>query len=132
MVSSSLVKVVTFIPRKVYNYTKSFNIFLEAPLGISNKLSDFEVYVTKLLGGTTGACGFGKGVVDAAEAWACQDGVCFVVSCIGCGADTLQMIACWVPGPNITNLVTVPVSWGCKTFVWSCKNKKLPWNAGCY
>ena len=128
---SKFLKIVTFIPRKAWNYTKAFNVALEAPLGISKKLTDFEVYLTKLIGGTTGACGLGKGAADAAEAYACKDGVCFVVSCVGCAADCLQIVACWVPGPNVTNLVTVPVSWGCKTFVWSCKNKTLPWKGGC-
>ena len=91
---NSLFKVVTFVPRKVWNYTKAINTALEAPLEISKKLSDFEVYLTKLIGGTTGACGIGKGTVDAAEAYACQNGVCFVVSCIGCAADGLQIVAC--------------------------------------
>lgn len=122
---SKFLKIVTFVPRKLWNSTKSINTALEAPLGISKKLSEFEVYLTKLIGGTTE-----KGVADAAEAYACKDGVCFVVSCVGCAADGLQIIAFWVPEPNITNLVTVPISWGCKTFVWSCKNKTLPWKGG--
>lgn len=128
---NSFLRIVSFVPRKVWTYTKSINTALEAPLGISKKLSDFEIYITKLLGGTTGAVGVGKGTVDAAEAFACNDGVCFVVSCVGVAADSLQILACWVPGPNITNLVTVPISWGCKTFVWACKNKTLPWKGGC-
>ena len=128
---NKIFQIVTFVPKKIYNYTKALNTALEVPLGVSKKLSDSETYLTKLFGGTTGACGFGKGAADAAEAYACQDGVCFVVSCVGVAADGLQIIACWVPGPNITNLVTMPVSWGCKTFVWSCKNKTLPWKAGC-
>ena len=106
---NSFIKVVTFVPRKAWNYTKALNTALKAPLGISKKFSDLEIYLTKLIGGTTGACGMGKGVADAA----CSDGVCFVVSCVGCAADSLQILACWVPGPNITNLVTVPISWGC-------------------
>ena len=39
-----IIKVATFVPRKIFNYTKSINTALEAPLGISKKLSDFEVY----------------------------------------------------------------------------------------
>ena len=73
-------------------------------------MSDFETYITKLFGGTTGACGIGKGTADAAEAFACQDSVCFTVSCIGVAADVLQVTACWVPGPNITTLLTMPIS----------------------
>ena len=126
-----IIKTATFIPRKLWNYTKALNIALEAPLGISKKLSDLEIYITKLIGGSTGAMGVGKGTADAAEALACKDGVCFVVSCIGVTADGLQILTCWVPGPNITSLVTMPISWGCKTFVWACKNKTLPWTGGC-
>lgn len=127
----SFVKVVTFIPRKAWNYTKSLNTLLEAPAGFSKKMSDFEKYITKLIGGTTGAMGVGKGAADAAEAIACQDGVCFIVSCVGVTADGLQMLASWAPGPNITTLITMPISAGCKTFVWACKNKTLPWKGGC-
>lgn len=128
---SKILKIVTFVPRKLLNYTKAINTALEAPLGISEKFSALEAYTTKLFGATTGSCGLGKGAADAAEALACKDGVCFFVSCVGCTADTLQIIACWVPGPNITTVVTMPLSWGCKTFVWACKNKTLPWKTGC-
>jgi len=128
---NQFLQVMTFVPRKAWNYTKAINTAMEAPLGISEKFSALETYITKLFGGTTGSCGLGKGAADAAEALACQDGVCFVVSCIGCTADGLQILACWVPGPNITTLVTMPLSWGCKTFVWACKNKTLPWKGSC-
>lgn len=56
-----LTKVLTFVPRKAWNYTKSINTALEAPLGISEKFSAMEAYFTKLFGGTTGSCGLGKG-----------------------------------------------------------------------
>ena len=126
-----LINIVTFVPRKVYKYTKSLNTAFGTPLVVSKKLSEFETYITKLFGGTTGACGFGKRVTDIAEVYACQDGVCFVVSCIGVGADCLQIIAWWVPGLNTTNLVTMPVSWGYKTFIWSLKKKTFPWKGNC-
>lgn len=68
---------------------------------------------------------------DAAVAYACDDGVYFVVSCVGCGVDAIQFIASFAPGPNITTVVTLPVSVACKTFVMVCKNQTLPWQKGC-
>ena len=90
-----IVKIITYSGRKIVNYTKSLNAFIEAPLGISKRFTDLETYLTKLLSSTTGGCGIGKGTSDALEAYACQDEVCFVVSCVGVVADGLQIIACW-------------------------------------
>lgn len=123
-------RVITFVPRKVYNYTKSLNTALEAPLAIGDKWTSFEKWVTKVFGSTTGGALFGKGAADAAIAYACDDGVCFVISCIGCGFDALEFLASFVPGPNITVVITLSGSVACKTFVWACKNQTLPWK-GC-
>ena len=128
---NKFVKVVTFVPRKIWNYTKSLNNILEAPIAIEAKWTAFEEWCTKIFGTTSAGVLFGKGASDAAIAYACDDGVCFVVSCVGCGADVLQFLASFVPGPNITAIVTLPVSAACKTFVWACKNQTLPWKAGC-
>ena len=76
-------------------------------------------------------CPFGKGAADAAVAYACDDGVCFVVSCVGYGIDALQFRASFAPGPNITTVVTLPISVACKTFVMVCKNQILLWKKGC-
>ena len=124
---NKLFQVLTFVPRKAWSVAKNVNKVLEAPVAIEGKWTAFEEWVTKMFGGTSSGVLFGKGASDAAIAYACQDGVCFVVSCIGCGADVLQFIACFVPGPNITTVVTLPISAGCKTFVWACKNQTLPW-----
>lgn len=67
--------------------------------------------MTNSTGATTG------GALDAAEAFACGDAVCFVVSCVGLSADYLQVIASFVPGPNVTALVRTSISVGCKVFV---------------
>jgi hypothetical protein len=124
------VKVLTWIPRKLWNYTKSINTVLEASTGIKNGVSSSLEWTSKLVGSTTGVAGAAKGAVDAAEAFACQDRVCFVVSCVGMTADGLQIAASFVPGPNVTALITTPVSIGCKCFVYCCKKSKLPWG-GC-
>lgn len=115
--------------RKAMNYTKALNNLLESPTNLGNKGNFIYERVTKITGATTGACGFGKGASDALEAFACQDGICFVVSCIGTSADVLQVMASYVPGPNVTITVTLPISWGCKVFVYCCKHSKLPWGS---
>ena len=126
-----IIKGATFIPRKVWNYTKSINTLLMAPTGITDSTERAFTYMTNLLGSTSGSAQAAIGTVDACEALACRDGICFVISCIGVGADSLQIIASFVPGPNVTTLVTLPVSTFCKTFVRMCKNKTLPWKNVC-
>lgn len=97
---------------------------------ISETADKTLTYVTKITGVSTGAAGAAKGTVDILEAVACQDGVCAVVSGIGVCADGLSMAASFIPGPNVTTVITVPVSVSCKTFVWCCKRaKQMPW--GC-
>ena len=128
---SRLFDAVTFVPRKAWNITKNVNKVIEAPVAIEGKWTAFEQWTTKMFEGTTAGALFGKGAADAAVAYACNDGVCFAVSCVGCGVDTLQFLASFTPGPNITTVVTLPVSVACKTFVFACKNQNLPWKGGC-
>lgn len=123
-------RIATWPIRKAYNYTKGINDLLQSPTIIGNAANNGVEYVTKITGATTGSVGAAKGTVDALEALACKDGICFVVSCIGTAADGLQVAASFVPGPNVTALVTTPISWGCKVFVYCCKKSKLPWG-GC-
>lgn len=125
-----IVKIATWPFRKAFNYTKGINDLLQSPTIIGNAANDGIEFITKLTGATTGSVGAAKGVVDAAEALACQDGVCFIVSCVGTAADSLQIMASFCPGPNVTALVTTPISWGCKVFVYCCKRAQLPWG-GC-
>jgi hypothetical protein len=125
------IKVITFPFRTIYGYVKSVNTLLNAPVVIGDKYNSMYTTTTKVVGVTVGSCGAAKGVADAAEALACQDGVCFVVSCVGASADVLHMLASFVPGPNFTAVVTVPLSMGCKTFVYCCKRGKMPWNRMC-
>lgn len=131
MVFSKTLKIITFVPRKIFNYTNNINKALEAPTAIGNKMSDFEKWITKLFGTTTSSGLLARGSVDAAEAYACNDGVCFYVSCVGMMFDALGMVANFVPGPNITQVITLPGSTFCKVFVLNCKNKTLPWKGGC-
>lgn len=74
-----------------------------------------------MCGVSTGAA---KGTVDMLEAVACQDGICAVISSIGVCADGLSMAASFIPGSNVTTVVTVPVSVGCKVFFYCCKKVK--------
>jgi len=87
-------------------------------------------YGTKVIGILIGATGAAKGTIDMLEAVACLKGVCAVVSGVGVCADGLSMATSFIPGPNVTTVITVPVSVGCKVFVYCCKKaKKMPW--GC-
>jgi len=127
---STTIKMLKWPFSKIYNITKGVNDGLQSPTKIGNAANSGIEYITKITGATTGAAGAAKGTVDAIEALACQDGICFAVSCVGTAADSLQICASFVPGPNVTALVTTPISIGCKVFVWCCKKSKLPWK-GC-
>ena len=97
---------------------------------ISETADKALTYLTKVTGISIGTGGAAKGTVDMLEAVACQDGICAVVSCIGVCADGISIATSFIPGPNVTTLVTVPVSVGCKVFVYCCKKAKwMPW--GC-
>lgn len=126
MVLTLIKKVVTFIPNKLITINNNVNKVINFPDTVDKTFT----YVTKVTGATTGAAGVSKGSVDLAEALACQDGVCAFVSAVGVAADGLQICTSFIPGPNVTSIVTIPISVGCKTFVWCCKKSKLPWG-GC-
>jgi hypothetical protein len=126
MVLRIIKKVVKFVPDKLVAINSSIDKVIDLPETASKTFS----YFTKLTGVTTGAVGAAKGSVDFAEAVACQDGFCALVSAVGVAADSLQVCASFIPGPNVTTIVTTPISVGCKTFVWCCKRSKLPWG-GC-
>ena len=88
---------------------------------ISNTADKTFTYVTKGIGISIGAAGAAKGTIDMLEA---------VVSGVGVCADGLSMATSFIPGPNVTTVITVPVSVGCKVFVYCYKKvKKMPW--GC-
>ena len=115
---------------RVVQTVKNVNDSTDNMVRISETADKTLTYVTKVTGVSTGAAGAAKGTVDMLEAVACQDGVCAVVSGVGVCADSLSMAASFIPGPNITTIVTVPVSVGCKVFVYCCKKaKRMPW--GC-
>lgn len=106
---------------------KNINDSTDSMVRISDTADKTLTYVTKVTGVSTGAAGAAKETVDMLEAIACQDGVCAVVSGIGVCADGLSIAASFIPGPNITTVVTLPVSVGCKVFVYCCKKaKKMP------
>jgi len=126
MALSTIKKIILFVPNKLVVINSNVDKVIQFPETADRTLT----YVTKVTGATTGAAGVAKGSVDFAEALACQDGVCAIVSAVGVAADGLQICTSFIPGPNITSIVTLPVSVGCKVFVWCCKRSKLPWG-GC-
>ena len=115
---------------KVVQIVTNVNDMSDNAVKISKTADKTLTYVTKVTGVSTGAAGAAKGTVDMLEAVACQDGVCAVVSGVGVCADGLSMAASFIPGPNVTTVVTLPISLGCKVFVYCCKKaKRMPW--GC-
>jgi hypothetical protein len=115
---------------RVVGIVKNVNESTDNMVKISETADNTLTYVTKVTGISIGATGAAKGTVDMLEAVACQDGVCAIVSVIGVCADGLSMAASFIPGPNVTTIITVPVSVGCKVFVYCCKKaKRMPW--GC-
>jgi len=126
MIFRVLKNVVMFVPNKLIAINENVNKIINLPTNADQTFT----YVTKVTGATTGAAGAAKGTVDLAEAIACQDGICAFVSAVGVAADGLQICTSFIPGPNVTAVVTMPVSVGCKVFVWCCKKSKLPWG-GC-
>ena len=126
MVFQVIKKVIMYVPNKVMVINDNINKVVNLPTAADKTFT----YVTKVTGATTGAAGAAKGSVDFAEAVVCQDGVCAVVSAVGVAADSLQICASFIPGPNVTAIVTMPISVVCKVFVWCCKKSKLSWG-GC-
>ena len=118
-------KAIMFIPNKLTSINNSVNTIIDLP----DKAEKIFNYITKVVGATTGSAGAAKGAVDYAEAVACQDGVCATISAIDVAADSLQICTSFIPGPNVTAVVTMPISIGCKVFVWCCKKSKLPWGS---
>lgn len=126
-------KVITFVPSKVMlipNKLISINKNRDKIISLPQSTSQTFTYITKITGATNGAAGVAKGSIDFAEAIACKDGICATVSAIGIAADSLSIYTSFIPGPNMTTVVTTPISVGCKVFVWCCKKSKLPWG-GC-
>nr|QYB19012.1 hypothetical protein [Climaconeis cf. scalaris]QYB19141.1 hypothetical protein [Climaconeis cf. scalaris] len=109
---------------RVIQSIKNVNDSTDNLVKISEKADKTLTYVTKIIGVSTGAAGAAKETVNMLEAIACQDDVCAVVSSIGVCADSLSAAASFIPGPNVTAVITVPVSVGCKVFVFCCKKAK--------
>lgn len=82
-----------------------------------NKVNNFPKVADKTFTKITGAVSIAKGNVDFAEAMVCQDNICICVSAIGVAADGLQICASFVPTPNVTSFITMPVFTCYKTFV---------------
>jgi hypothetical protein len=123
MILPILKKIILFIPNKLIAINNNVNKVISLPETTGKSFT----YITKLTGATTGAAGVGKGSADLVEALVCQDGLCAFISAVGVAADGLQICTSFIPGPNVTTVVTLPISVGCKVFVWCCKKSKLPW-----
>ena len=114
----------------ILNTLRNIHKAMSKLVGITDKADKVVTYVSKTTGVTVGSAGIAKGSINLAEAIVCQDNICGVISGIGVCADTLSIAISFIPGPNITSVVTILVSVGCKVFVWCCKRSRLPWG-GC-
>lgn len=114
-----------FVPNKLIAINASVNKTIDFP----NTADKTFNYITKVTGATIGAAGAAKGSVDLAEALACQDDIFAIVSGIEVAADGLQICASFIPGPNLTAIVRMPISFTCKVFLCCCKKSKLPWGS---
>jgi hypothetical protein len=118
--------VIMYLPNKVIQ----MNSFAGSVAGLPTKVDKILTFWTKLIGATTGTAGIAKGTSDVMVALKDCDHVCAVISGIGVSADMLQVATTFVSGPNVTMVLTTPISVGCKTFVWCCRRGKLFWG-GC-
>lgn len=116
---SIIKKFVTFITTKLILINDSINKIISLPETTSKTFN----YISK----ATCAADAAKGTLHFAETIVCNDGICAVVSAFGLAADTLQIRTHFIPDPNVTSVVTAPISVGCKVFVWCCKRSKLLW-----
>lgn len=126
-----IVKISTYPIRLLYNYTDNVNTLLQSPVALKGKVTSMTDITTGTVSTATATGMLGKGAADACISLACQDGVCFAISCVGMGFDVLGIVANFVPGPNVTQVITVSGSLGCKAFVSACRNNKLPWKSIC-
>lgn len=90
MVWGIVKKVVMFFPNKVIAINKNVDTLINLP----DKTFSF---ISKTIGAVTGSAGAAKGSVDFIEA-------------VGVAADGLQICASFIAGPNVTTIVTMPVS----------------------
>lgn len=93
------------------------------------KLAKTGETASKTVVTTVGSASLVKGTFDIAEDLVCQDYVCLTIDCIGVCADVLTIATSFIPGPNVTSVVTIPVSTSCKFFRWCCQRSIF--NFGC-
>lgn len=113
MALKGLKRVVMFIPNKLTIINSDINQIISFP----EKIDKTFTYFTKVTGVTTGAAAAAKGSLGLTEVITCSDGVCAVILAIGVIADSLQICTSCIPGPNLTNIITIPISVTCKTFI---------------
>ena len=112
-------KTILFIRKKLVPINNSVNKRWDLP----DKADKTFPYATKLVGSSGGSA-------DVIEAVVCQDEICAILSAVGLAADGLEISTFFLPGPNLTGIIPIPVSIGPKLFVYGCKKSKLAWG-GC-
>jgi hypothetical protein len=100
-------------------------------IGKTRKLPKSLTVASKIFGTSTFTVGLVIGIEDLLHSISAKDGVCAVVSTIGCTADVVQIAASCLPGTSYITLVTIPISATCKIIVWYFKRSKTLW-CWCY
>ena len=103
----------------------NLNTTVTNSLKASQKVLSTQDAVHKTAVTTTGGMLGVKGAVDIAEDLICQDYVCLTIDCLGVCADTLTVATSFLPGLNVTSVVTIPISTSCKFFRWCCTRSFL-------
>jgi hypothetical protein len=72
--------------------------------------------VSKTVATTVGGASLIKGTGDIVQDLVYQDYVYLTVDCIGVCANVLTVLTSFVPGPNVTSVITIPALTSCKFF----------------
>lgn len=104
---------------------QAFNKTFSNAAGVTESAHKTYTHLTKMGGASVCSVGFSKGAIDTMEAVACGDKVCTVVSLIGCTADCVGFVTSYIPGANVSTVITIPISVGCKSFVYFCKRSHV-------
>jgi hypothetical protein len=112
----------------MFGFKKIKSVFVTINSTVT-KISKTSETSSKVVVTTVGSTSLVKGAFDIAEDLVCQDYVCLTVDCIGVCADVLTVLTSFIPGPNVTSVVTIPVSTSCKFFRWCCQRSMF--NFGC-
>lgn len=89
---------------------------------IIKQSSIFDNEISQILGIGVGLNGIQDGIEDAVKSYIKGNKVCCAISVVGICADAIQVVASTTPAAKTTLIITLPISTGCKSFVWYCNS----------